>query len=272
MATVLGVSESSIKRWVDDGAITSTKTAGGHRRITVPEAISFIRRQGLSIAKGELIGLPRVSGDYENTNAAIKESMLSGDQPSLERLFVDHYAAGGSVAAICDDGVKNAFIEIGELWKHQEDGIMIEHRAVDTCLGALSSLGALLPRPSGKAPIAVGGAPSGDPYLIPSLMVSLCLTELGFNATNLGPDTPWETFVTAVEQMQPVLCWVSASAPVDGEIINKADEHFGAIKAFGAEVILGGRCSEPFRDLTSCSFSSSLADFQRLANTLIHKR
>ena len=90
MATVLGVSESSIKRWVDDGAITSTKTAGGHRRIAVSEAISFIRRQGLTIAEGELIGLPRVSDSYDTTNAAIKESLLNGDQAALERLLVDH--------------------------------------------------------------------------------------------------------------------------------------------------------------------------------------
>ena len=46
MATVLGVSESSIKRWVDDGAITSTKTAGGHRRITVSEASHSFAARG----------------------------------------------------------------------------------------------------------------------------------------------------------------------------------------------------------------------------------
>ena len=227
MATVLGVSESSIKRWVDDGAITSTKTAGGHRRIAVSEAISFIRRQGLTIAEGELIGLPRVSDSYDTTNAAIKESLLNGDQAALERLLVDHYAAGGCIAAICDGGIREAFVEVGELWHHQEDGIFIEHRAVDTCLGALAALGNVLPKPGPDAPRA-WGAPSGDPYILPSLMASICLSEKGYQTTNLGPDTPWDTFKAAANQLKPDFIWVATTSPMD-ETNKKSATHLSRI-------------------------------------------
>lgn len=43
LAQAIGVSESSIKRWIDDGLIGATKTAGGHRRIAGSEAIRFVR-------------------------------------------------------------------------------------------------------------------------------------------------------------------------------------------------------------------------------------
>ena len=272
MATVLGVSESSIKRWVDDGAITSTKTAGGHRRISVSEAISFIRRQGLSIAEGELIGLPRVNADHGSTNAAIKESLLQGDQPALERLLVDHYAAGGSVASICDGGIRDAFVHIGELWQHQEEGIFIEHRAVDTCLGALSSLGSLLPKPDDNAPHALGGAPSDDPYIIPSLMASICLSEQGFKTTNLGPNTPWETFIAAAKQTNPKLIWIAASAPINVAHINAAESHFKQLEASGISIFLGGRCSSSFAHLKYCDFSDSLINLVELANGVRSQR
>ena len=44
LAEAIGASESSIRRWVDTGDIRVARTAGGHRRITLSEAIRFIRQ------------------------------------------------------------------------------------------------------------------------------------------------------------------------------------------------------------------------------------
>ena len=41
VAVALGVSESSVKRWVDLGELAALRTAGGHRRITRAEAVRF---------------------------------------------------------------------------------------------------------------------------------------------------------------------------------------------------------------------------------------
>jgi hypothetical protein len=35
----------------------------------------------------------------------------------------------------------------------------------------------LLPAPSDRAPVALGGAPEGDPYLLPCLMAEMTLAE-----------------------------------------------------------------------------------------------
>ena len=59
----------------------------------------------------------------------------------------------------------------GALWKHKEAGIFQEHRATDISIQALSRLRQVLPRPT-KGPRAVGCAPSGDPYILPSLAVA----------------------------------------------------------------------------------------------------
>ena len=37
VATAIGVSESSLKRWVDKGLIPAEKTGGGHRRMSLDE-------------------------------------------------------------------------------------------------------------------------------------------------------------------------------------------------------------------------------------------
>ena len=57
LATAIGVSESSVKRWVDDGTIDASRTAGGHRRIPLSEAIRFIRQRRTPVVRPDLLGL-----------------------------------------------------------------------------------------------------------------------------------------------------------------------------------------------------------------------
>ncbi|MEO6025381.1 MAG: helix-turn-helix domain-containing protein, partial [Candidatus Binatia bacterium] len=57
LAHALGVSESSIKRWVDDGTIRSARTVGGHRRIPRVDAIRFVRATRASVVHPEILGL-----------------------------------------------------------------------------------------------------------------------------------------------------------------------------------------------------------------------
>ncbi|MGB5390214.1 MAG: helix-turn-helix domain-containing protein, partial [Thermoanaerobaculia bacterium] len=60
-AQAIGVSESSIKRWVDSGTIPASKTAGGHRRIAMSEAVRFLRETKTPLLHPDILGLPDVS-------------------------------------------------------------------------------------------------------------------------------------------------------------------------------------------------------------------
>src|SRR4051812_8816651 len=56
MARALGVSISTIKRWVDSGALRASRTVGKHRLIRLDEAVRFAKAQGLPHA--DLESLP----------------------------------------------------------------------------------------------------------------------------------------------------------------------------------------------------------------------
>jgi len=61
LADAIGVSESSMRRWVDSGRLKMTRTAGGHRRIEINEAIRFIRESGTPVVHPEILGLADIT-------------------------------------------------------------------------------------------------------------------------------------------------------------------------------------------------------------------
>ncbi|HET9625385.1 MAG TPA: helix-turn-helix domain-containing protein [Kofleriaceae bacterium] len=210
LADAIGVSESSLKRWIDSGKIGASRTEGGHRRVALTEAMRFIRDQRAPIARPELLDLPEISAARAR-NDSLLAYLLDGDYVAARGFLVGKYLEGARIAELADGPIRDAMHALGELWHHDDHGIFIEHRGTDVCLQAVAQLRALLPAPPAHAPCALGGAPAGDPYLLPSLLASLTALEAGLNAINLGPNTPSEAFAAAVAKQKPKLVWVSIS-------------------------------------------------------------
>ena len=103
LSEAIGVSESSVKRWVDRGVIVASRTAGGHRRISIDEAIRFIRATRRELPRPELLGLalhPGAAGD--SWDDAFAEALECGDAPLARSLIWSMHLQGMSAAAICD--------------------------------------------------------------------------------------------------------------------------------------------------------------------------
>ncbi|MEM1444983.1 MAG: helix-turn-helix domain-containing protein [Planctomycetota bacterium] len=222
VAKAVGVSESSLKRWADDGRLNVIRTVGGHRRITFHEAIRFARESTLPIVRPDILGLPELAKaepfrEHEASDA-LQTLLTEGKAEDTRALLIDLYLRGTSAAAICDGPVREVMSRMGEQW-HCDGarGIYLEHRATDTILQAMTALRAIVGQPTSgttdeqPAPVALGGAPSGDPYLLPSIAIALTLCEQGLHEINLGPDTPVEALVAAAQQYQPRLLWLSCS-------------------------------------------------------------
>lgn len=224
LAAAIGVSESSIKRWVDEGTVTAHRTAGGHRRILLSEAVRFLRESGTPLLRPELLGLPEVALERGGAHAEPEAQrlfgyLLGGDAPRSRGLLQALYLSGFTVARLLDDVVRVAMHDIGELWQHSERGIFQEHRATDLVLQALHRLRPLLPERAPSAPTALGGALEHDPYLLAPLGAALVLESVGLEATNLGPRTPATTLVTAAAELRPVLVWVCVSLADDAALV-----------------------------------------------------
>lgn len=216
LAEAIGASESSLKRWVDGGRLIASRTAGGHRRIALTEAIRFIRETNQPIVRPDRLGLPLIPPEDAEEAADPAERLFvaldAGDAPSAEALILSAFLDGGSVVSVFDGMIRLAMERLGELWQHRDDGIFIEHRATDICLHVLNRLRSLLPPTEPDAPHAIGGALSGDPYIMPTLMASIALADAGWRAVNIGPNSPTTTLVQAATHYRARLIWVSISS------------------------------------------------------------
>jgi excisionase family DNA binding protein len=241
----IGVSESTVKRWVDDGRLRVMRTPGGHRRIPVGETIRFIREQGCDIVRPELLGIEPAAIEARSTAEEIAGPLLSaleaGQEGQAQHLVVGAFLSGAPVAALADLAIRPALCRIGELWRHGDEGIAIEHHAVQMVAGILERLRSLVPLPGPDAPTALGGAPAGDPYLLPSQLAALVLAEQGWRTVNLGPDTPCQAFLSALGRYRPRLAWISVCAPPGPGLAEDLERIAHQARRTGTRLVVGGR-------------------------------
>jgi excisionase family DNA binding protein len=243
LAQAIGVSESSLKRWVDAGKIQAIRTEGGHRRIPIAEAIRFIRERRQPILRPELLGLPAGTGEHVDPAEEIdvlQRHLEAGDVRQARTRLLGRYLAGDSIASLCDGPIRAALGRIGELWKESDAGIFVEHRATDTCIQLLGQLRALLEPPAGK-PIVLGCTPSGDTHLLPSFMAATVLAAEEFDPINLGADTPIAALEAALIEHVPVILWISVMMPPTAEVASALARLLDREAEGGRAVIVGGR-------------------------------
>lgn len=279
LAQALGVSESSIKRWVDDGTIRGARTAGGHRRIAITEAFRFIRATRAPLADPELLAVPEVAAALsdQRTAGSAGERLLTylerGDAARATGMLLALFLGGERVADIVDGPLHAAVARLGELWQERPDGVFVEHRATAICIEAVSRLRTLLPIGDG-APAALGGAPAGDPYTLPTLCAAAVLAEAGFRTTNLGADTPLDTLVLAATMIRPRLVWLAVTAPQpDRRFARDLADLARALGERGSTLVVGGRGAASIRLPAGRSYQllGTMAELAELSNTLTQK-
>lgn len=281
LADAIGASESALRRWVDAGDIHMSRTAGGHRRIPLQEAIRFIRESGATVVRPEILGLaglesapmiPPTRANAASTVDALFDALKAGDKAIARGLIVSAYLAGSSLAALFDGPMRFAIEKVGELWHHDERGILVEHRATAICVEIVAELRTLVPRVEETAPLALGGAPHGDPYNLPTMMAAAVLEEAGYRTINFGAHTPIALLADEALERKAKIVWLSLSSEQPASALRKEIRKLAeTIAGHRAKVILGGRFAAESlptttRNVTLAGSMTELATFAREIN------
>jgi excisionase family DNA binding protein len=281
LADVIGASESSVRRWVDAGQIQLSRTLGGHRRIPLHEAIRFIRLTGAPILRPDVLGLAPLAPPVAPTDDApadattadrLFDALSRADRDRARSLVVAQYLRGDSVVALFDGPLREAMSRIGQLWQHSAAGIMIEHHALDILLYVVAELRALLPPvPHEHAPLAVGGAPEEDPYVLPSMMAAVVLADAGFRDVNFGARTPLTLLASEALARRARLVWVSVSYAGDPPAVKRSITQLGrAVAKEGIDLVVGGQALRALglRASKDVHIATSMADLAARANEI----
>jgi len=274
VAQAIGVSESSLKRWCDQGLIPTVRTAGGHRRLTLGDVLRFVRDGQHGVVTPEALGLPAVSEQSERSlergRELLVQSLLKGDEAVCRRLVFDLYLAKHPICTLCDDLIAAAFRDIGEKWSCQKAHVYQERRACEIMLRILHYLRDTQNGMDGSL-LAVGATPAADQYTLPSAMVELVLREAGWNACSLGCSIPLASLTTALIEHKPRLFWLSVSYVEDAEqFVSEFNELYRVATSQGTAVVVGGfALSESIRPrLNYSAFCDTMRHLDGFAQTL----
>lgn len=274
VARAIGVSESSLKRWCDQGLIKTVRTAGGHRKMQVADVMRFLRDRDQQLVDPEVLGLPAASDRAElglaRGRPLLAAALLEGNETVARQIVFDLYLARHPISVICDEVISGAFRDIGDRWECREADPYQERRGCEIALRLLFDL-RQRQSPPAKTWTAIGGTIEGDQYALPSAMAELVLRAAGWNATSLGMSLPFASLIRSVEDNRPKLFWLSVSYIQPG--IEFASE-FGSLskccRETGTALVVGGRAlSETLRhQMTYSAYCDTMQHLESFAQTL----
>jgi excisionase family DNA binding protein len=238
VAEALGVSVSTVKRWIDDGKIDATRTVGKHRLVPLSGVVRFAKREKFP-AERLVASFGKIAG---GTCEALAEALRAGRSAEARTLIVAAHRAAGAVA-LGDDLIRPVMERVGHGWMVGAWDVYQEHRAGRAVAAALLDLIAAGSREAiGKRPLALGATPQGDNYVLPGLLCELTLVEGDWEVQNLGVDLPLRSLAAATRDLRPRLAYLSASHLADPDhFIQEYAYFYEAASRAGTAIIVGGR-------------------------------
>ncbi len=276
VARLFDVTETTVKRWADEGVLRCQKTPGGHRRFAIRCIVEFAEKNNL-----EPIGALDLS-DHDGLALRIQAAVLERAFAQLVHAFVEkalspdrcdlfHYLSylyehRFQVWEIFDEVVRPGMCEIGSRWQRGDIGINHEHRASYEILDAMAKLQSqiMVKPPNGKA--ALLACVGEEPHEIGLRCISYLLESEGWSTHYLGARMPVKAIVGAVQDLKPSLICLSVTQMV--EQWDWVDEVRQLTRSLckGCHIILGGRAigeqefhPNPFDAI--CSTSRELLEF-----------
>lgn len=261
----LGVSTSSIKRWVDDGTLVSERTAGGHRRLRSEVVEAFARRSELAPA------LPPSQDRFEPAPGDLLALLLSS-RPSreIEARLIALRSSVGSVSGFAD-ALAPSLREMGVRWVRGELPIADEHIATERLARALARMAEWIPL-APRSKVALLATAVEDEHTLGLSLAELCLREGGWDARWVGRRTPTDTLVDLISRSRREVRLVVLSASVvssDAASLARQSHTVGAAcAAAGATLLLGGDGAWPERPRDARRVRS-MAEFERVAREVM---
>src|SRR5437763_4248835 len=146
VATALGVSVSTIQRWVDAGSIEATRTMGRHRRVLLSSVLEFARRERIPVEN--LLSLKEVPSEVDKSVKEIDGSLVErladllkqGRSEEASALIASILGSEQGAVGLADDLIRPVMDRIGHGWMVGHWDVYQEHQATQIVISTLTNL------------------------------------------------------------------------------------------------------------------------------------
>jgi MerR family transcriptional regulator, light-induced transcriptional regulator len=246
VARALGVGVSTVKRWVDEEILPAHKTPGGHRKLLLSDVLRLVKEGDfpqLNLSRLQFAAETQGDVDPKALSQLLVTALKGGDGDAVRSLLQGGYQAGIAMETLADFVIAPAMNHLGHEWEKGRIQVLHEHRGTQLCVSVLYELKAVLELKANRdRPLAVGGSPEQDHYVLANLLAEMVLLDAGWRAIDLGPHTPLASFRQAIAELRPRMLWLSVSQLVDRDrFLTEYRQLYDEAEHAGVAVAIGGR-------------------------------
>lgn len=227
-AEILGVHESSIKRWCTDEKLPFMQTQGGHRRISLNELLFFATRKAISTPLHRFSGFAchvwrglchhKKAGRFDHLVELGYKWVVSNEHRLLLNLLLYLKEHRLSTPALLDHLIAPIMHRVGQAYQAGTLSIGDEHRIThcmrDILIQYQGHFGLSSLPSQDHSPTAVVGCARNQNHELGAIMARLVLEERGWQVIYMGANVPTEEFAQQQILYKASLICIALMAPM----------------------------------------------------------
>ncbi len=252
VAEIIGVNESTVKRWADSGALKCFRTPGGHRKFRKTDVSEFASKFAFTVPGKILKTFDRVfEPDFVNLKNTLHKKLLTGSDNDVYDYMNSQIDSGLTLLELYDNVAAPAMFDIGNQWANNQIGIETEHIASAKLTKAVIRLNSRYSKDEKNGMHALCAAPKDEHHELPLLLVSGILQNHGWNVIYSGVDMPHAAIIKSINSMKPDLVCLSTTVVKDMNEMKKmlSDIHLSA-SAAGSVIAIGGAAAKDMDNIS----------------------
>jgi methylmalonyl-CoA mutase cobalamin-binding domain/chain len=169
-----------------------------------------------------------------------RSALRDGDARAALQVVDDLIDSGAEFDEICDEVLRPALYEIGDLWERREIGVADEHLAAAISETVLACIGAISSAPPNGEPRVLVCCTDGEGHALGARMVGEAFAAAEWSVSYLGPSVPSEEVARAVAERRADVLALSTTMAAN---LGAAKETIEAARAAapGVRVVVGGQ-------------------------------
>jgi len=257
VAELLGVNESSVKRWADSGMLSCYKTPGGHRKFKKNDILIFSSKYSYELKKNihlrqEPANMQKQSLDFEKIKKLLLIKLLKGSDDEITEYLYSLHITGLSITDLYDIVISGTMHSIGEMWQMKKISIEDEHISTSKIIKAIIRFHGKLQPEIKNGLTAFCGCPEKEFHELPLLSVNNILQYKGWNTIYAGVNLPVKSFISGIKLYKPDLVCLSATIAEDKErFLIDIKKIYSTAKKSGSYFVIGGSAVKGIPDIQS---------------------